>query len=185
MPNNTAKSFLEYLFHPEWSLPSSRENSKAVTAIVDIYEATGGATFSLSFGDQSQEPLYVVGLDNNLTKHPSPSDFDEEEVDNSLFLMRAVGHYLETHRSLLENSRCCIGLWSLADEEGQPKIFLDVSVLVYNKEIAYAFGREGNQIAIFSLQEGREIEIGGTGESTEARLRRLALQDRPVLAKGE
>lgn len=61
---------------------------------------------------------------------------------------------------------------------------LDVSVLVYNEEVARRFGRDSNQIAIFSLQEGREIPTEGTGESTATRLRRLEQEDRITLDLG-
>jgi hypothetical protein len=55
----------------------------------------------------------------------------------------------------------------------------EVSVRVYNETIARAFAREGNQIALFDLREGGagEVYIGGTGESTMERLRRMDRQD--------
>ena len=52
------------------------------------------------------------------------------------------------------------------------------------RQFVHRFGREGNQIAIFSLKGGREIMTEGTGESTEARLRRLEQDDRITLGSG-
>ena len=77
----------------------------------------------------------------------------------------------------LSNPRCCIGVWR-GDVEGILLAILDVAVLVCHEDVARRFGREGNQIAILSLQEGREITTAGTGESTNARLQRLEQEDR-------
>ena len=189
MSENVAETFLEYLLHPDWSLAPMWAEEDAVAAIVDCYQTTGGATFSLYFGRQAGQPLYVVGLDNNLTKYPAPSDNIRREAGSTAgatlgFLERAIARYLVTHRRLLRNPRCCVGVWAVTVGAGLKRIFLDVSVLVYDEEIAQAFGREGNQIAIFSLQDGQEIDVGGTGESVEERLARLARQDRPVRVEG-
>src|SRR5438552_2198829 len=46
---------------------------------------------------------------------------------------------------------------------GSVMFFLDVTVLVYNEHVAHEFGRDGNQIAIFDLQRGVEMDTGGTG----------------------
>ena len=188
MPENVARTFLEHLFHPDWPLPPLWNDTEAVAAMVEGYINSGGVTFSLYFGNQTSEPLYVVGLDNNLTRYPVILRFDsgggESRAEASASLADAMEGYLQEHRRLLTNPRCCIGLWSVTQEDGSPKLFLDVSVLVYNETQALAFGREGNQIAIFSLREGRELEIGGTGESSEARLLRLAREDRPAKQEG-
>lgn len=101
------------------------------------------------------------------------------------FLRRAIAQYLVAHRRLLKNPRCCIGIWRATDEDEINRIYLDISVLVYNEGMAQDFGRAGNQIAIFSLYDKREIEVGGTGESVDVRLRRLAQQDRPPQVEGE
>ncbi len=99
---------------------------------------------------------------------------------------------------MLTNPRCCIGLWEGPLKDGGNELYLDISVLVYHETLALAFGKESNQIAIFSLRDGRVInlggtgesvearlQLGGTGESVEARLQRLERADRPVLTEGK
>jgi hypothetical protein len=149
-------TLLEYLTDPSPQLPQPRGAEGAAHEILQILaqlEREGGATYSLYFGDQFGEPFYAVALDNRLTQRlPDPVDPSD-----------AILGFLEMHRDLLMHPRCSVGVWTGADPDGVEMLFLDITVLVYNEPVARDFGAQGNQIAIFDLKRGVEIDTGGTG----------------------
>ena len=192
MPEKVAGSFLEYLLSKSTiSLPTAKQAHEIIAEVRGILrnpERNGGVTYSLYFGDQAGAPFYAVGVDNNLTQHILPERFsltESEQAPTEDYLTENLVEYLTRHRQMLTNPRCCIGLWEGPLKDGGNELYLDISVLVYHETLALAFGKESNQIAIFSLRDGRVINLGGTGESVEARLQRLERADRPVLTEGK
>lgn len=178
-----AKTLLDYLSGPSVSLPRRKSARKAVQAILRILEqpeSNGGATYSLYFGDQFREPFFAVALDNQLT----------QRLYTPVNLRQAILDFFELNHGLLKHPRCCVGIWKGVNPDGSVIVFLDVTFLVYNEVVAYAFGVEGSQIAIFDLQKGVEIDTGGTGFLVPGspppleRLRRLEAQDRLELSEG-
>jgi len=174
MPEKNATSLLEYLSAAgNLSLPKPIAREEALQEILSLLNDSardGGVTYSLYFGDQWGKSFYAVGLNNDWTEDYLPRDWR----------MR-FDRFLRKYQRWLRNPRCCLGVWSNHTIE-PPLIIVDISVLVVDMEVAKRFGREGNQIAIFFLQEGREILTAGTGEATEARLQRLEQEDRiPLL----
>jgi hypothetical protein len=177
-----AKTLLEYLADPATELPQPRAAEEVVQEIqrlLDQPERGGGATYSLYFGDQFGEPFFAVALDNRLTQRlPDPDD-----------LSQAVADFLALHRNLLRHPRCSVGIWTGVNPDGIRMLFLDVTVLVYNETIALTLAAESNQIAIFDLQRGVEVDTGGTGLPTsgtlspQERLKQLAGQDNVIIAK--
>jgi hypothetical protein len=171
------RSLLDYLADPTAELPAPQVTEAVLEAILQVLERperNGGVTYSLLFGDQWGQPFYAVGLDNDLSlRLDVPDDLREE--------LRA---FMERHRELLAHPRCCLGIWKGMSEDGVVRAFIDVAVLVYNESIARRFGEEGDQIAIFDLRRGVEIDTGGTGLPLPdgvpryERLRRLEAQDR-------
>jgi len=121
---------------------------------------------------QWRQPFYAVGLNNDWTEDLDPARLEY-----------AFAKFFRTHQAWLKNPRCCLGVWE-GSIQGQSIVVLDISVLVHHEEVARRFGREGNQFAIFSLENGRETATEGTGESNEARLRRLEKEDRVTLPLG-
>ena len=163
MSKAIANTLLEYLTTSSLSLPVIKGETDIMEEILQIYKQKGGATFSPYFGDQMGQPFFAVGLDNNLTQFPSLDTFASD-----------IAVFLRANRSLLTHPRCCIGLWEEYDDNQIPLLFLDITVLVYNKDIAREFALEGDQIALFSLKTEEEMTIGGTGEPANLRrLRRL------------
>ncbi len=151
----SANNLLEYLSSVSASLPNMREVAKALDEILEILEKPengGGATYSLYFGDQISQPFFAVGLDNDLTAYPDAESVAEE-----------LQAFIEKHYSLLQHPRCCIGIWKGINDEGVESFFLDLSVLVYEESVARDFALESDQIAIFHLATGVEIDTGGTG----------------------
>jgi hypothetical protein len=178
-----ANTLREYLADLSLALPRLKQARKAVREIVTILEQQereGGATYNLYFGDQFHEPFFAVALDNRLTQRlRDPGD-----------LFPAIFDFLERNRGLLRHPRCCIGIWRGTDPDGQAMVFLDVTILVQDRAIARAFGMEGNQIAIFDLQMGVELDAGGTGlpipgsSPPQERLLQLAEQDSMEISQG-
>jgi hypothetical protein len=179
-----AKTLLEYLAGPATELPQpgpADEVVREILRLLDQPERGGGATYSLYFGDQFGEPFFAVALDNRLTQRlPDPDDLSQAVVD-----------FLELHRDLLMQPRCSVGIWIGVNPDGVRLLFLDVTVLVYNETVARAFAAEGNQIAIFDLQRGVELDTGGTGlpvpgtPSPGERLQQLEAQDRVGTVRGK
>lgn len=72
-----------------------------------------------------------------------------------------VSRYANTHAEALADPRAHIGRWQ---EPGTNKVYLDVSHNIRTKREAVQKGIAHNQIAIWDLKHGREINTGGTGE---------------------
>jgi hypothetical protein len=172
-----AETLLEYLADPAAELPHRRTRQESVQEILRILEQLereGGATYSLYFGDQFGEPFFAVALDNRLTQRlPDPGD-----------LAQAIGDFIDLNWDLLISPRCSVGIWAGVNADGAWMLFLDVAVLVYNESVAYAFGTESNQIAIFDLKRGVEVDTGGAGLPVSGapppreRLQQLEVRDR-------
>src|SRR5690348_778416 len=116
MSNKRARSLLEYLSSPSRSLPKMRkvvDTVQGILAVLEKPESGGGATYSLYFGDQLGQPFFAVGLDNELTVYPDAESIVEE-----------LQAFIEQHCDLLENPRCCIGIWKGVTEDGVESLFL-------------------------------------------------------------
>ena len=151
----SANNLLEYLSSLSSSLPTMHNMEETVHEILTILEKSrnsGGATYSLYFGDQRGQPFFAVGLDNELTVYPDAESIAEE-----------LQAFIEQHYSLLQHPRCCIGIWKGLSADGVESLFLDLSVLVYEERVARDFAGESDQIAIFHLATGVEIDTGGAG----------------------
>jgi len=72
-----------------------------------------------------------------------------------------IADYANTHASALASPEAHIGRWQ---EPGTDKVYLDVSHNIKSRDQAVKLGRKHNQIAIWDLKHGREINTGGTGE---------------------
>ena len=184
MTEMPANNLLEYLLKTLSVLPEIQEEAEAIQeilAILDNPDNGGGATYSLFFGSQLGQPFYAVALDNRLT----------ERMNSPENLGEAIQGFLARNRRLLSHPRCCVGIWIGINPDGVRQLFLDVAVLVYQEAVARDFGVESDQIAIFNLQAGMEIDIGGTGfpvillAPAWERLQELERQDRVGHEKGD
>ena len=174
MSDKVAGSFLEYLSSGSaLSLPTPKQDGEIIAEVQGILNAPerkGGVTFSLYFGDQWKQPFYAVGLDNDRTKTANPEE-----------TAQALAAFLQSQREMLLHPRCCLGVWRTTDADGVETVWLDIAILVYNRDRAQDFAQAGNQIALYDLRRdgAGEIVIGGTGESSLERLNRLDAEDRP------
>lgn len=167
-----AETLLDYLTVRNRSLPEPKgrhEIVRDILRILEIPERSGGITYNLYFGDQWESPFFAVGLNNDMTRIA-------DSIAADTFLLA----FLESHADLLARPRCCLGVWQATDADNRTKLWMDISVLIYNETLARAFALEGNQIAFYDLKQpgNGEVFIGGTGESMEQRLSRIERDDR-------
>ena len=106
----------------------------------------GGFSYSLTFGNVFGSDNYSVAFhkatENVFDKLPTEADYQE---------------YVNKHITLLAREDFILGGW-----EHEGKFYLDVAQLLskdeYSKGKAIKVGQEREQIAIFDLQEGKEIK---------------------------
>jgi hypothetical protein len=116
-----------------------------------VHEQRGGSSFSVREGDLWGRDLYAVSPYLDRTLMTPGATIDEQQV-------RA---YLRKNWDLLGDGSHHFGSWY---DRTTDRTYLDVSVTVADRDEAIRLGRRHNQKAVFSLKDGREIEIGGTGE---------------------
>lgn len=106
----------------------------------------GGFSYSLTFGDvfgtQNYSVAYAKGTEKVFDELPTANDYEE---------------YINKHITLLAREDFVLGGW-----EHEGKFYLDVAQLLpkreYSKDKAIKIGQERDQIAIFDLGYGEEIE---------------------------
>ena len=112
------------------------------TALIE----NGGFSYSLTLGD-------VFGTDNYSVAVAK----DTERVFDGLPSLVDIRKYVDQHLDLLSQDGFILGGW-----EHEGKYYLDVAELLskgeYTLRQAISIGQEREQIAIFDLQEGKEIE---------------------------
>lgn len=74
---------------------------------------------------------------------------------------KIVQQYAREHSGVLHDARAHIGGWT---DEATGKTHLDVSHNIKGMRAAVAAGRANNQIAIWDVKRGRQIDTGGTGD---------------------
>ncbi len=148
-----AKDLRTYLFNPRTRLPRPIPIENAVTQIGRLHGESGGATFSLYFGSMLGQELYAVSL------YPEPQT--AVTVSGRAVPADVLHAFIQANRELLSDPRLCIGTWY---QEETDITFVDVVAVLSGKEAAITLGRQYNQIAIYVLAAGEEIETGGTGE---------------------
>jgi len=71
-----------------------------------------------------------------------------------------LSRYAAEHAEALQDPKAHIGRWQ---EPGTDNVYLDVSHRYGNKSAAINAGKAHNQIAIWDVKHGHEIQTGGTG----------------------
>ena len=150
----TAATLRAYLSRRDTMLPDRMDFERAADAILFLYDANKGATFSLFFGNQAGQRLYAVSV------FPERSAVLQGRETTRQMLM----DFMEANADLLQDPRCCVGIWYDIESD---ETYLDVSVALPNKQVVIALGRQYNQIGIFDLFRTDYIETGGTGLPVE------------------
>jgi hypothetical protein len=148
-----AKDLRTYLSNRRTRLPKPITVEVAADRIEQIHAEHGGATFSLYFGDMLGQGLYAVSL------FPEPETaLTIAGKDAPADVLRA---FIGANRELLLDPRLCIGTWY---QEDMDITFIDIVAVLPDRETALALGRQYNQIAVYDLAAGEEIDAGGSGE---------------------
>lgn len=150
-----ANSLTEYLSDPSrFELPPLCNADDAADQAIRLYEESGreGATVSLYFGNLLGQPLFAVGLLPDLFPLPEPG----RSIDR-----RDLRAFVRGNQELLSDPAHSIGLWYDAAED---QVFMDVSLVLADRNEAIALGIEYNQKSVFNLQTGEVIWLEGTGE---------------------
>jgi len=72
-----------------------------------------------------------------------------------------ISQYAAEHSDALKQPGAHIGGWT---DKASGKTYLDISQRIGNRNAAVRTGKKRNQIAIWDVKKGREINTGGTGE---------------------
>lgn len=115
-------------------------DTTAVRVAQDI-RANGGSTRSVVPGVPSPTGGYAVSLKGFQETFPHWSD-------------ETIAEYIERHRFQLAQPGRFIGAWI---DDGQ--LYLDVSVVVADLQIALDMGRRNDQLAIFDVASEQEIRL--------------------------
>lgn len=123
-------------------------DSQFVNQMLQSIHEGGGVTYNLFNGNLSGTPNYSVSIYPDRERIVEGVDFDILEG------------YVEDNEDLLSDAKNSLGVWS-----NNGKVYLDVVVIVPDKNEAIELARQHNQIAIWDLQNNQEIPTGGTGGS--------------------
>ena len=147
---NGERDIAPLLSAPSAELPTPGDHASAVERILRIHQRTGGATFSLYWGDVAGEPLYAVAI------YPERSVI----VPGSAPSAAALRSFIAANHHLLADPRNAVGTW-FNEEDGNT--YLDISTLSAHRDSAVELGERYNQIAIFDLATAQVIALAGTG----------------------
>lgn len=106
---------------------------------------TGGFTFDVKTSCFA-ESGYAVALPGHEEIYTGPTLYPETIAD-----------YLTRHADALSKPNARVGGWATVDANGTPVWYLDVSVVLHDREAALALARSSNQLAIYNLSTGEEI----------------------------
>lgn len=141
---------IRFLSGSQGQVPDQMALDDAVAAIADLHARTGGATFSLYWGDLTGQPLFAVSI------YP-----ERGAIVPGVVSSRMLESFITANRELLADPRNAASTW-LNEDDGNT--YLDISTVVVDEGAAAALGERYNQIAIFDLAAMQVIPPGGTGE---------------------
>lgn len=140
---------------------SSKKGSKLGQRIADILKERPGATLNPRAGYKDVTTGFVVSERPDLSYEKPLKELSAADIDG----------WLADNRAVLSKAGNNVGVWH---DESTGQVWLDV-VRVYpstaaGRQAAVASGVKHNQIAIYDLDKGEEIQIGGTGKAISAAL---------------
>lgn len=121
-------------------------NGDITNKILQLIHNNGEVTYNFASGDMAGTPNYSVSIYPDREQVGEGVDFDRLES------------FLDANEDLLMDANNSVGAWSNGG-----KIYLDVVVTLPDMNKAIELAKQHNQIAIWDLQNNREISTGGTG----------------------
>jgi len=149
-PEPVQQDIMAYLSTGEGAAPAMMEIDTAVDMALASHEAYDGSTTHFRWGDLSGIPLYVVSLYPDLGIIKTGKEISEAELTD----------FVKANYELFEDPRVCLGTWFNGDDGNT---YIDINVVLADKETAMELAAEYNQIAIFNLETFEETATGGDG----------------------
>lgn len=138
----------------EGAAPAMMETDTVVHIALSSHEQWDGSTTHFRWGDLSGIPLYAVSLYPDLGIIKTGKEITEEELTA----------FVKKNYELFEDLRVCLGTWFNGDDG---KTYIDINVVLADKEAAMELAAEYNQISIFNLETFEETLTGGDGKPVE------------------
>lgn len=145
-----AKKYLE--LYRENPVASRLTVEQLSNLAIEIHSKNFGSTVSMLYGNMAQKPFHSVSIFPDIGIQIPGESVDRDVLEK----------FIKKYEGLLSNPKCALGTW-YNNEDGMT--YLDISVLVDNKEIAIRLSKEYNQIGIFDLGNMEYIPTEGSGIS--------------------
>lgn len=122
--------------------------------ILKYTNENSGGTWSVAMSERYDigMPGYMVGMFPERSEWLDASNISSPETNKALL------SWASRNADILSQPGCCLGTWL---DNGQ--ISLDISQRFLDKDEAIVAAKARNQIAIFGLENGEDIQTGGTG----------------------
>ena len=121
--------------------------------IVSSHEKDGGSSISQSGENLMGKPGYSVSIHTDRTQIVDGQNVTEQQLEE----------FKRKNADLLDDTNNFVGTWF---DKKSGKTYIDISTYEGNIDKARKMGADANQKAIFDLQNGVEIDTGGTGTVT-------------------
>jgi len=138
---------------------STTLDPEVATSIIERVRAQGGLSVSMIDGSEPPDGYMVARTKGVKASIAEASDFYDPQRGPEV-----LGSFLKDNKAQLTGGDY-LGLWH---DTNSGKVFLDVSQNVKDRATAERLGRERDQISIWDVVEGQEIQTGGTGEIAKA-----------------
>jgi hypothetical protein len=142
----------------EEATPDTVQASKQKT--VSTHNEQGGSSISQIGEDLFGKPGFSVSVHPDRTMIVDGKDITEQDLDA----------FREDNKDLLSDPENFIGTWF---DQSSGKTYIDISTRKENKQDAIDLAIRYNQKAIFDLENGVEIDTGGTGENIQTEVESL------------
>jgi hypothetical protein len=127
------------------SLREAAISGQITNKILQTIHNNGGITYNLTNGDMSGTPNYAVSIYPDRERIVDGIDFDILEG------------FIDDNEDLLKDPANSLGAWT---HDG--KVYLGISVTISDRMKAVELAKQNNQIAIWDLQNNKEISIGSS-----------------------
>jgi hypothetical protein len=129
------------------SLKQAAIDSQFVNEILQAIHSNGGTTYNLLTGNMAGTPNYAVSIYPDRERIVDGVDFDVLEG------------YVEENEDLLSDVKNSFGAWS-----NNGKVYLDVVATIPDQAQAIELAKQHNQLAIYDLQNNKEIRTDNTND---------------------
>lgn len=116
-----------------------------IDKLIKEIQLFGGFTYQLKFGFVNHSKGYYVSIKEY-----------ERVLEDGEDWASAIQDYVQTHKEVLEQKGKYFGCWR---DGVTGKVYLDVSLLVHDREEAIQKARSEKQIAIWGNAERRSISV--------------------------